>query len=60
MTKIENPVREPHYYLPHHDVYNENSITTKLRVVYDGSSCKLIRLRPFQYITQLHKDKFYL
>lgn len=29
---------EPHYYLPHHGVVREHSLTTKLRVVFNGSS----------------------
>lgn len=28
---------QPVYFLPHHAVYNENSSTTRTRVVYDGS-----------------------
>lgn len=41
MSKIGNypaDVRKLSYYLPHHGVLKENSTTTKLRVVFDGSS----------------------
>ncbi|KAF0713514.1 Integrase catalytic domain-containing protein, partial [Aphis craccivora] len=34
----EGSVNEPGYFLPHHAVVNDNSITTRLRVVFDGSS----------------------
>lgn len=34
----EGSVNEPGYFLPHHAVINENSSTTRLRVVFDGSS----------------------
>ncbi|XP_060854980.1 uncharacterized protein LOC132932621 [Metopolophium dirhodum] len=34
----EGSVNEPGYFLPHHAVVNENSSTTRLRVVFDGSS----------------------
>ncbi|KMQ87726.1 gag-pol polyprotein precursor [Lasius niger] len=29
---------QPNYYLPHHGVWKESSTTTKLRVVFNGSS----------------------
>ncbi|XP_034946641.1 uncharacterized protein [Chelonus insularis] len=39
MTRAKaNLVNSPVYYLPHHDVLREDSITTKLRVVLNGSS----------------------
>jgi len=28
----------PKYYLPHHSVFKSNSLTTKMRVVFDGSA----------------------
>lgn len=34
----EGSVDEPGYFLPHHAIINENSSTTRLRVVFDGSS----------------------
>lgn len=39
MTKVSpnNLNIFPSYYLPHHGVYKEDSLTTKLRVVFDGS-----------------------
>ncbi|XP_078051961.1 uncharacterized protein LOC144478115, partial [Augochlora pura] len=39
MSIIESPIREEGYYLPHHGVVKDNSVTTKLRVVFDAS-CK--------------------
>jgi len=40
MTKVKlcSNIKES-YYLPHHTVWRENSVTTKLRVVFDAS-CK--------------------
>ncbi|XP_071635052.1 uncharacterized protein [Temnothorax longispinosus] len=40
MKRVENPQNEPDrvYYLPHHGVYREHSLSTKLRVVFNGSS----------------------
>lgn len=38
MTKVKINNIEPNYYLPHHGIYKESSLTTKLRVVFDGSS----------------------
>ncbi|XP_043488059.1 uncharacterized protein LOC122514990 [Polistes fuscatus] len=40
MTKLDDnsTVRRPHYYLPHHGVLKPDSSTTKLRVVFNGSS----------------------
>ncbi|GFY24410.1 DUF1758 domain-containing protein [Trichonephila clavipes] len=37
MTPLALDVKSPHYFLPHHGVINDNSSTTKLRVVFDGS-----------------------
>ncbi|GFV87780.1 DUF1758 domain-containing protein [Trichonephila clavipes] len=37
MTPLASDVKFPHYFLPHHGVINDNSSTTKLRVVFDGS-----------------------
>lgn len=40
MKRVENTQCEPEkvYYLPHHGVYREHSLSTKLRVVFNGSS----------------------
>ncbi|XP_043494149.1 uncharacterized protein LOC122519051 [Polistes fuscatus] len=40
MTKLvdNSTVTRPHYYLPHHGVLKPDSSTTKLRVVFNGSS----------------------
>ncbi|XP_071581890.1 uncharacterized protein [Temnothorax nylanderi] len=40
MVRVPNSQPEPDrvYYLPHHGVFRENSLTTKLRVVFNGSS----------------------
>ncbi|GFY06137.1 integrase catalytic domain-containing protein [Trichonephila clavipes] len=37
MIPLASHVKSPHYFLPHHGVINDNSSTTKLRVVFDGS-----------------------
>lgn len=37
--ELANPLSVgPKYYLPHHPVFKANSITTKMRVVFDGSA----------------------
>ncbi|GFU77920.1 DUF1758 domain-containing protein [Trichonephila clavipes] len=36
-TPLASVVKYPHYFLPHHGVVNDNSSTTKLSVVFDGS-----------------------
>ncbi|XP_025269128.1 uncharacterized protein LOC112639446 [Camponotus floridanus] len=38
------PEPQPNFYLPHHGVWKENSTTTKLRVVFNGSSRTTSRL----------------
>lgn len=38
MSLVSSPPREKTYYLPHHCVFKEDSTTTKLRVVFDGSA----------------------
>ncbi|XP_030762927.1 uncharacterized protein LOC115887597 [Sitophilus oryzae] len=37
-NSIENPLSYPPYYLPHHCVEKSDSLTTRLRVVFDGSA----------------------
>ncbi|GFV79869.1 DUF1758 domain-containing protein [Trichonephila clavipes] len=37
MTPFVSDVKSPHSFLPHHGVFNDNSSTTKLRVVFDSS-----------------------
>ncbi|GFT51915.1 DUF1758 domain-containing protein [Trichonephila clavipes] len=37
MTPLATDGKSSHYFLPHHGVINDNSSTTKLRVVFDGS-----------------------
>lgn len=37
MTRIDNDYTKPFYFLPHHGVLREDSVTTKLRVVFDAS-----------------------
>ncbi|KAJ8736653.1 hypothetical protein PYW08_007309 [Mythimna loreyi] len=37
MTRINNDYKMPNYFLPHHGVLREDSVTTKLRVVFDAS-----------------------
>ncbi|VEN44957.1 unnamed protein product [Callosobruchus maculatus] len=38
MCRVDNPEEENGYYMPHHGVLRENSISTKLRVVFNASS----------------------
>lgn len=37
MTRINNDYKMPYYFLPHHGILREDSVTTKLRVVFDAS-----------------------
>ncbi|XP_076686033.1 uncharacterized protein LOC143378078 [Andrena cerasifolii] len=38
MSKVQGDLLGPYYYLPHHGVLKESSTTTRLRVVFNGSS----------------------
>nr|CAI5863233.1 unnamed protein product [Callosobruchus analis] len=38
MSLVENPIENDGYYMPHHGVLRENSISTKLRVVFNASA----------------------
>lgn len=38
MTAIQEEIEEEGFYLPHHAVLKLASLTTDLRVVYDGSA----------------------
>lgn len=38
LVDVNQPEPQPNYYLPHHGVWKESSATTKLRVVFNGSS----------------------
>ncbi|KAJ8974401.1 hypothetical protein NQ317_011245, partial [Molorchus minor] len=38
MSKIENETEAPNYYFPYHAVYKDDSITTKIRIVFNGSA----------------------
>ncbi|GFX01681.1 integrase catalytic domain-containing protein [Trichonephila clavipes] len=53
MTHLASDVTPPHYFLPHHCVVNDNSSTTKLRVVFDVSfkSTNGSRVAPVQAIS---------
>lgn len=39
LTETSAEHLNPNFYLPHHGVWRESSTTTKLRVVFNGSSC---------------------
>ena len=38
MSKVNDEQKTPGFYLPHHAVFKESSLTTKVRVVFDGSA----------------------
>lgn len=38
LKDVPDILSKPHYILPHHGVYREDSVTTKLRVVFDASA----------------------
>nr|CAI5818309.1 unnamed protein product [Callosobruchus analis] len=59
MRKVDSiDLGEKSYYFPHHAVINENSPTTKLRVVFDGScaSDSGVSLNDLQYIGPTLQD----
>jgi len=38
LVNLENQGGAPAYYMPHHAVFKNNSLTSKIRVVFDASS----------------------
>nr|XP_049699136.1 uncharacterized protein LOC126055167 isoform X1 [Helicoverpa armigera] len=62
MTRVEEGnLPKPYYIIPHHGVYRESSVTTKLRVVFDASATtsNIISLNEIQCVgPRLQNDIF--